>query len=56
MDAYNINRKTGDLQAAAQANGLTVKETGFFSRQDDIEGLGQAPEISASAFILQAKA
>ncbi len=55
MDAYNINRKTGDLQAAAQANGLTVKETGFFSRQDDIEGLGQAPEISASAFILQAK-
>jgi peptidyl-prolyl cis-trans isomerase D len=53
MDAYNINRKNGNLEAAAQINDLGLKETGFFSRQEAIDGLGNAPEISAAAFTLK---
>jgi peptidyl-prolyl cis-trans isomerase D len=53
MDAYNINRKNGNLEAAAKTNDLGLKETGFFSRQDAIDGLGNAPEISAAAFTLK---
>jgi len=52
MDAYNINRKGGSLDAAAKANDLTIKETGFFGRGDAIEGLGDAPEVAAQAFSL----
>ncbi|BCA80297.1 peptidylprolyl isomerase [Desulfuromonas sp. AOP6] len=55
MDAYNINRKSGDLSAAAAANNLVLQETGFFSRQEAIEGLGTVPEISAVAFALEEK-
>lgn len=50
MDAYNINRKQGTLEAAASANNLGVKETGFFSRQDSIDGIGNAPELTDAAF------
>lgn len=53
MDAYNINRKNGNLEAAAKTNDLGLKETGFFSRQEAIDGLGNAPEISAAAFTLK---
>lgn len=53
MDAYNINRKNGNLEAAAKTNDLGLKETGFFSRQDAIDGLGNTPEISAAAFTLK---
>ncbi len=53
MDAYNLNRKSGDLDAAATANNLKVKETGFFSRGEAIEDIGQAPEVAESAFQLQ---
>lgn len=52
MDAYNINRKGGSLDAAAKANDLGVKETGFFARGEDIDGLGDAPDITAEAFSL----
>jgi peptidyl-prolyl cis-trans isomerase D len=52
MDAYNINRKTGDLEAAAKANNLGIKETGLFSRGDAIEGIGNEPEVTAAAFAL----
>jgi len=52
-DAYNINRKKGSLDAAATENNLGVKETGLFSRNGVIDGIGKAPEISASAFDLQ---
>jgi len=52
MDAYNINRKGGNLDAAAKANDLSIKETGFFGRGDEIDGLGDAPEIAAQAFSL----
>jgi peptidyl-prolyl cis-trans isomerase D len=53
MDAYNINRKSGDLEKAAKENDLGIKETGFFSQRETIDGLGDAPEISAAAFALK---
>ncbi len=53
MDAYNINRKTGDLEAAAKANDLGVKETGFFAANEAIDGIGKVPAISQVAFTLK---
>ncbi len=53
MDAYNINRKTGDLEKAARDNDLGIKETGLFDRETAIDGIGQAPEVSAAAFGLE---
>jgi len=53
MDAYNINRKTGDLDAAAKSNDLGIKETGFFSRDEPIDGIGRVPAISSAAFSLK---
>jgi len=53
MDAYNINRKSGDLQAAADANELGLKETGLFARTDAIDGIGRNDEISSAAFQLK---
>ena len=52
MDAYNINRKDGSLQAAAKASDLGVKQTDFFSENEPIEGLGDLPEVAATAFTL----
>lgn len=53
MDAYNINRKSGDLAAAAKANDLGIKETGLFGRDDAIDGIGKAPAIIQAAFSLK---
>lgn len=53
MDAYNINRKTGDLEAAAEANQLGLKETGLFASGDAIDGIGRNEEIIAAAFQLE---
>ncbi len=53
MDAYNINRKTGDLDAAAKSNDLGVKETGFFGREDAIDGIGRVESVSAAAFTIK---
>lgn len=52
MDAYNINRKQGSIETAATANNLGLKETGFFSRQDSIDGIGDAADIANAAFAL----
>jgi peptidyl-prolyl cis-trans isomerase D len=52
MDAYNINRKSGDLEAAAKADDLGIKETGLFGRSDAIDGIGREEEIIAAAFSL----
>jgi peptidyl-prolyl cis-trans isomerase D len=43
----------GDLDRVAAAEGLKVQETGFFSRDEPIMGLGSAPEITARAFAMQ---
>lgn len=53
MDAYNINRKSGDLDAAAKANGLEVKDTRLFDRTEAIEGIGREEEIISAAFNLE---
>jgi peptidyl-prolyl cis-trans isomerase D len=42
--------KPADLDTAAKAHGLTVQESGFFSRDEPILGLGSSPEASAKAF------
>ncbi len=52
MDTYNMNRKTGDLESAASANDLGIKQTGFFSRDEPVEGLGEATDIKSLAFAL----
>lgn len=52
MDAYNLHRRSGDLEAAAQANNLGIKETGFFTREESIDGIGRVPEVTAAAFAL----
>jgi peptidyl-prolyl cis-trans isomerase D len=52
LDAYNINSKSGDLEAAAKANDLGIKETGFFARGEAIDGIGTDAEISSSVFLL----
>ena len=53
MDAYNINRKTGDLDAAATTNDLGIKETGFFAANTAIDGIGNIAAISQAAFLLK---
>ncbi len=53
MDAYNINRKTGDLEKAAAEFNLGIKETGLFANGQYIDGIGTAPDISDAAFALQ---
>ncbi len=54
MDAYNINRKTGDLETAATDNDLGIKETGFFSADAAIDGIGRVAAISQAALTLKA--
>jgi peptidyl-prolyl cis-trans isomerase D len=53
MDAYNINRKTGDLDPAAEANGIGLKETGPFARDGYIDGIGRNEEIINAAHLLE---
>ena len=42
--------KPADLDKVAKAQGLTVQESGFFSREEPIVGLGPAPEAASRAF------
>jgi len=42
--------RPADLDKAAKANGLAVQESGFFSRDEPIMGLGAAPEAATRAF------
>jgi len=53
MDAYNINRKTGDLEAAAASNELGLKETGPFARDGYIDGIGRNEEVINAALLLE---
>lgn len=52
MDAYNINRKGGSLEAAAKTGGLTVRETGAFARDGAAGPLGRNDELISAAFLL----
>jgi peptidyl-prolyl cis-trans isomerase D len=42
-----------DLDRVAKARGLTVQESGFFTRDEPIAGFGPAPEITDAAFTLK---
>ena len=53
MDAYNINRKTGDLESAATTNELGLKESGLFARDGYIDGIGSNAEIINAAHLLE---
>ena len=52
MDAYNIHRKEGGLQAAAKAAGLEIHQTGRFARDEAAGLLGRNEEIINAAFLL----
>jgi peptidyl-prolyl cis-trans isomerase D len=45
--------KPADLDKAAATQGLKVQETGFFTREDPILGLGPVPQVNAEAFALK---
>lgn len=47
-------RSPRDLERVAKENGLTVQESGYFSRDEPIMGLGPSPEVNAQAFELKA--
>lgn len=42
-----------DLDRVAKERGYTVQESGFFTREDPIPGLGAAPPVAAQAFQLK---
>lgn len=44
--------KPADLDAVAKELGLTVQESGAFTREDPVPGLGAAPQVAAAAFQL----
>ena len=46
-------KKASDLDAVARPSGLTVAESGFFSREEPIAGLGMAPAVAERAFNLK---
>ena len=48
--------KAADLDKAAKAHGIPVQESGFFSRDEPVLGLGASPEAVARAFDMKADA
>jgi peptidyl-prolyl cis-trans isomerase D len=42
--------KPADLDKVAKAQGLTVQESGFFARDEPIQGIGSSPEAAVRAF------
>jgi peptidyl-prolyl cis-trans isomerase D len=46
-------KTAADLDRLAQERGLQVQETGFFLRDEPIDGLGPAPEVAAQAFQME---
>ena len=43
-------KSAADLERVAKARGLTVAESGLFTRDEPIAGLGPAPEVTSQAF------
>lgn len=52
MDAYNVNRKGGSLEAAAKSAGLEIRQTGRFARDGAAGPLGRNEELIDAAFLL----
>ncbi|MPY87166.1 MAG: hypothetical protein GEU99_04510 [Luteitalea sp.] len=46
-------KQPSDLDAVARAHKLKVAESNFFERDEPIDGLGPAPEVSQAAFSLE---
>lgn len=46
-------KNPGDLDTIAQARGLVVSESGFFTREEPIAGLGLAPAAAEQAFSME---
>jgi peptidyl-prolyl cis-trans isomerase D len=44
-----------DLESVAKSAGLAVQESGFFTRDEPIPGLGGSPQVAAQAFLLKDK-
>jgi peptidyl-prolyl cis-trans isomerase D len=42
-----------DLESAAKSVGVAVQESGFFTRDEPIPGLGGSPQVAAQAFLLK---
>jgi peptidyl-prolyl cis-trans isomerase D len=42
-----------DLDSVAKSAGLAVQESGFFTRDEPIPGLGGSPEVASQAFLLK---
>jgi peptidyl-prolyl cis-trans isomerase D len=49
----NEIKKPADLDKVAASNGLKVQESGFFTREEPILGLGPSPQAAAEAFTLK---
>jgi peptidyl-prolyl cis-trans isomerase D len=45
--------QASDLDRVAQESGLAVQESGFFTREEPIPGLGSAPQVAMQAFQLK---
>ena len=52
MDAYNVNRKGGSLEAAAKSGNLEIRQTGRFARDGAAGPLGRNEELINAAFLL----
>ncbi len=48
----SVMKTAADLDRVAKERSLYVQETGFFLREEPIDGLGPSPEVSAQAFQL----
>jgi peptidyl-prolyl cis-trans isomerase D len=46
-------KSPGDLDKVAKQEGLTVKESNYFTREEPISGLGPSPQIASEAFALK---
>ncbi|MBI4887588.1 MAG: peptidyl-prolyl cis-trans isomerase [Acidobacteria bacterium] len=46
-------RNRADLERIARENGLTVTESEFFGRDDQVPGLGAAPQVASAVFQLK---
>jgi peptidyl-prolyl cis-trans isomerase D len=46
-------KTASDLDRVAKEQGLTVQESGFFTREDPVPGLGAAPPVAQAAFRLK---
>ncbi|NQW02773.1 MAG: peptidyl-prolyl cis-trans isomerase [Acidobacteria bacterium] len=52
-DAASDIQTPADLDRVAQARGLTIADSGLFSRDEPLAGLGFAPLVAAEAFTLE---